>query len=100
MSCQVLLPMRWAPACHRVSIVQVAVLLSVFENNQSSSPLGPPTKPSSETDIFKMSFLMRDGDCVSPIGDVGRVFGCAARRRTPVCRESRNVALHRLGAMG
>src|SRR6185437_13358693 len=52
------LPIRWTPACEIRSTVQAVDSLSMLLKIQSSSPPGPETKPSSEIDILRMSFLI------------------------------------------
>src|SRR5437016_8244172 len=46
--------MMCTPAFRRVS---TSVESPIVRNTQSTSPFGPPTKPSRETDIFNTSFL-------------------------------------------
>ena len=58
MSRNVRLPMMCTPARHTFSMVQAVASLSRLLKIQSSSPFGPPTKPSTETDILRMRFLM------------------------------------------
>src|SRR5439155_22345946 len=57
MSRNVRLPMMCTPARHTFSMVQAVASLSRLLKIQSSSPFGPPTKPSTETDILRMRFL-------------------------------------------
>src|SRR5262249_13311226 len=55
MSWYVRLPMTCTPACHSVSTSQAVAPPSMVLNIQSISPPGPPTNPSSDTDILSMS---------------------------------------------
>jgi hypothetical protein len=48
------------PACQSVSTAQAAAVSSMLLNIQSISPLGPPTNPSIDIDIFRISFLIFD----------------------------------------
>jgi len=50
--------MMWTPACQTLSTVQGVALSSMLLKIQSRSPFGPPTNPSTETDIFSTNFLI------------------------------------------
>src|SRR6516165_4796765 len=63
MSRKVRLPMRCAPADKRLSKVHSIAPPSIVGKIQSISSFGPPTKPSRDTDIFRISFLIASAKC-------------------------------------
>src|SRR6185437_3187385 len=58
MSRKVRLPMMWTPACQTDFIVQSTAPASIVAKIQSTSLFAPPTKPSTDIDIFKINLRM------------------------------------------
>src|SRR5436309_3047317 len=60
------LPMMCTRACQSVSTIHAVTSSSMLSKTHSNSPFGPLTNPSTETDIFRISFRI----VISPHWDV------------------------------